>query len=45
MTELCKTSPLAIALDEELIGIFSTKDKDSLLKKIKPQYIISNQVL
>jgi len=40
MAKLCETSPLPIALDEELIGI-STKDKKiKLLETIKPQYII-----
>jgi len=40
MSELCKTAPISIALDEELIGVFSLEDKERLLKKIKPQYII-----
>lgn len=40
MSELCKTTPLPIALDEELIGIFSFADKEALLQKIMPQYII-----
>jgi L-alanine-DL-glutamate epimerase-like enolase superfamily enzyme len=40
MSELCKTSPFPIALDEELIGVFSVLDKEALLLKIKPQYII-----
>jgi L-alanine-DL-glutamate epimerase-like enolase superfamily enzyme len=40
MSELCKTSPFPIALDEELIGVFSVSDKEALLLKIKPQYII-----
>ena len=40
MSELCKTSPFPIALDEELIGVFSASDKETLLQKIKPQYII-----
>ena len=40
MASLCKESPLDIALDEELIGIFSTKDKVLLLQHINPQYII-----
>jgi hypothetical protein len=39
MSELCKVTPLPIALDEELIGVFSYKDKEALLLKIKPQYI------
>jgi len=40
MTELCIKSPLPIALDEELIGIVNYYDKENLLKKINPQYII-----
>lgn len=40
MAELCKVSPLPIALDEELIGVFTVKEKEELLLKIKPQYII-----
>lgn len=40
MSELCKTTPISIALDEELIGVFSIKEKETLLQKIKPQYII-----
>ena len=40
MRSLCKTSPLPVALDEELIGIFNTADKIALLDSIQPQYII-----
>jgi len=40
MAELCKTTPIPIALDEELIGVFSPAEKEALLIKIKPQYII-----
>ncbi|WP_325203384.1 o-succinylbenzoate synthase [Flavobacterium sp.] len=40
MAELCKTTPFPIALDEELIGVFSLEEKEALLKKIKPQYVI-----
>jgi L-alanine-DL-glutamate epimerase-like enolase superfamily enzyme len=40
MSELCKMSPIPIALDEELIGVFSFEEKEQLLVKIKPQYII-----
>ena len=40
MAELCKTTPFPIALDEELIGVFSLADKEQLLKDIQPQYII-----
>lgn len=40
MSELCKKAPIPIALDEELIGVFSLEEKEALLLKIKPQYII-----
>ena len=40
MAQLCKTTPLPIALDEELIGIVGEDRKQVLLETIKPQYII-----
>lgn len=40
MADLCKNSPIPIALDEELIGITSEEARSALLNKIKPQYII-----
>ncbi len=40
MTVLCKNTPLPIALDEELIGVFNVTDKEALMQKIRPQYII-----
>ena len=40
MAALCKSSPIPIALDEELIGVVQYEDKLNLLQKIKPQYII-----
>ena len=40
MAELCAETPLPIALDEELIGIFNLPEKEKLLSTIQPQYII-----
>lgn len=40
MADLCKKTPLPIALDEELIGVFSVTEKEELLQTIQPQYII-----
>ncbi len=40
MAELCQKTPFPIALDEELIGIFTYEEKERLLQTIKPQYII-----
>lgn len=40
MASLCEKTPLPIALDEELIGVFSQNEKQKLLETINPQYII-----
>ncbi|MBD0832119.1 o-succinylbenzoate synthase [Aestuariibaculum sediminum] len=40
MARLCEQTPLPIALDEELIGVFNVSDKSKILQTIKPQYII-----
>ena len=40
MATLCQNTPLPIALDEELIGIFTYDEKERLLQTTKPQYII-----
>ncbi len=40
MAELCKNSPLPIALDEDLIGVFKKEEKIRMIQIIKPQYII-----
>ena len=40
MHQICAHSPIPVALDEELIGIFDYRKKYDLLKKIKPAYII-----
>ena len=40
MARLCEDTPLPIALDEELIGVFEDEEKKELLNTIKPQYII-----
>jgi len=45
MARLCEQTPLPIALDEELIGIFKSKEKQSILEQIKPQYIILKPTL
>ena len=43
LEELCRKSPIPVALDEELIGAEQVKEK--LLKKIKPQFIILKPTL
>lgn len=45
MRELCIQSPVDIALDEELIGITSLRDKVAVLDKINPAYIILKPTL
>ena len=40
MARLCDQTPLPIALDEELIGVFSVTKKEKLLLMINPQFII-----
>ena len=45
MARLCADTPLPIALDEELIGVFSVTNKALLLQTIKPQYIILKPTL
>lgn len=40
MSFLCEVSPLPIALDEELIGKFTTRQKEETLDTIKPAYIV-----
>ncbi len=45
MKTLCETSPLPIALDEELIGVTSVTKKKELLQTILPQFIILKPTL
>ena len=40
MAELCRESPLPIALDEELIGVNDPEMKTHMLSIIKPRYIV-----
>ena len=40
MAELCASSPLPIALDEELIGLNSPEEKRAMLSTVRPAYIV-----
>ena len=40
MAALCASSPIPIALDEELIPVILNRNRQELLEKIKPAYII-----
>ncbi len=45
MAELCRTSPVPIALDEELIGKHTREEREQLLDDTQPQYIILKPTL
>lgn len=40
MARICSQTPLPVALDEELIGVHTKAEKEELLNRIKPQYLI-----
>lgn len=40
MAALCQKTQIPIALDEELIGVFTVEEKEALLQRVRPQYII-----
>lgn len=40
MKMLCEQTPMPIALDEELIGLFDIESKKEMIEQIKPQYIV-----
>ena len=42
---LCRESPIPIALDEELIGVYRLSDKQKLLDDLRPQYIVIKPTL
>jgi o-succinylbenzoate synthase len=45
MEELCRKSPIPIALDEELIGKYDTLEMTEVLDKIKPHFIVLKPML
>jgi len=45
MAQLCASSPIPIALDEELIGVQENEQQVQLLETIRPQYIILKPTL
>jgi o-succinylbenzoate synthase len=45
MRQLCAKSPVAIALDEELVSITEKVEKEQLLATIRPQYIVLKPTL
>ncbi len=45
LAELCATSPLPIALDEDLIGVTAPKQQARLLDTVRPPYLILKPTL
>lgn len=45
MMDLCRHSPVPVALDEELIGKYFCQDKKKLLEMIRPAYIVLKPTL
>lgn len=45
LPELCKTSPIPIALDEELLGITTREGRIELLDRVKPQFLVLKPTL
>lgn len=45
MELICNRSEIPIALDEELIGISSSRDRVDLLQELKPQYLVLKPTL
>jgi len=40
LAELCESSPIPIALDEELIPLVNAEDRMKMLDKVKPKYLV-----
>ncbi|MDR2909934.1 MAG: o-succinylbenzoate synthase [Bacteroidales bacterium] len=40
MAKLCEESPIPVALDEELIGIYSLTEKEEMLDAVCPKFIV-----
>lgn len=45
MAEVCRQSPIAVALDEELIGVNRGDDRQRLLDRLMPRYVILKPTL
>lgn len=45
LTELCRTAPVPVALDEELIGLNDYMEKFKLLKAVSPPFLILKPTL
>ncbi len=40
LPELCQKSPIPVALDEELIGVGTRQDREELLDRVKPHFLV-----
>lgn len=45
MRRICRESPVPVALDEELIGLYSTQDRIRMLETVNPQYLVLKPAL
>ena len=45
LAELCRVSPIPVALDEELIGVVTRQARIELLDKVKPQFLVLKPTL
>jgi len=45
MARLCRESPVPIALDEELIGLYSVSAKAAMLDRVRPAYLVLKPTL
>ncbi|MGY3087734.1 O-succinylbenzoate synthase [Hymenobacter sp. UYAg731] len=45
LADLCRTSPIPIALDEELIGVTNPAQQAALLDEVRPAYIVLKPTL
>ena len=45
LAKVCRESPIPVALDEELIGIHETEDKEKLLDTVRPHYVVLKPTL
>jgi o-succinylbenzoate synthase len=45
MSQVCRKSPIPVALDEELIGKYTLEQKEQLLKELLPPYLILKPTL
>ena len=45
MARVCRESPVPVALDEELIGLYSRAEKEAMLDKVRPAYLVLKPTL